>query len=253
MSTLTPTSHPGVNQALRALLAGARKALGDAFVGLYLHGSLAGGDFDPGRSDVDFLVVTRTPMPDATVDRLRVMHARLSGSGLRWVTRLEGTYLPRVALRRYDPGHPAFPSLRVDGTVALDRHDRGWVIQRHILRERGVVVAGPSIGPLIDPVGPDDLRAATRAVLAGWWARQLEDPALLRTSEYQAYAILTMCRALYTLEHGAVSSKTRAAHWALAHLPDRWRPLIALGLAWRHGTDWDRLEETLAFMRFVMR
>jgi hypothetical protein len=44
-------------------------------------------------------------------------------------------------------------------------------------------------------------------------------------SEYQAYAILTMCRALYTLQHGTVVSKSVAARWAQEVLGERWAAL----------------------------
>jgi len=42
----------------------------------------------------------------------------------------------------------------------------------------------------------------------------LHDPTRLHTGEYRAYAILTRCRMLYTLEHGAIVSKPTAARWA---------------------------------------
>jgi hypothetical protein len=42
----------------------------------------------------------------------------------------------------------------------------------------------------------------------------LEEPKRLHSSEYQAYAIVTMCRVLYTLEHGTIVSKPVSARWA---------------------------------------
>ena len=68
--------------------------LSDELVGLYLYGSLASGDFDPASSDVDFVAVTQTMLPDETCERLREMHARISASGLPFATRLEGSYIP---------------------------------------------------------------------------------------------------------------------------------------------------------------
>ena len=38
---------------------------------------------------------------------------------------------------------------------------------------------------------------------------------------YQAYAILSMCRVLYTLEFGTVVSKPAAARWAQGTLDER--------------------------------
>jgi hypothetical protein len=44
-----------VYHLLQVLLSGVQRLLDDWFVGLYLGGSLAGGDFDPQYSDIDFL------------------------------------------------------------------------------------------------------------------------------------------------------------------------------------------------------
>ena len=77
-------------------------------------------------------------------------------------------------------------------------------------------------------------------------------PARLQSSEYQAYAILTMCRALYTLQHGTVVSKPVAARWAQETLGERWAALIERAAAWRHDAPLDELNETLDFIRYTL-
>jgi predicted nucleotidyltransferase len=67
-------SHPDVQQVLREILQGAQSILGNQFVGMYVHGSLAIGDFDPQRSDIDFLVVTSGD--------LKNMHMRYTSDNL---------------------------------------------------------------------------------------------------------------------------------------------------------------------------
>jgi predicted nucleotidyltransferase len=79
-----PTIYPDVNQVLKILLKNVRVILGDYFVGMYLYGSLASGDFDPGRSDIDFLVVTSKELPGNIVAELKSMHTRLYKSGMEW-------------------------------------------------------------------------------------------------------------------------------------------------------------------------
>ena len=120
---------------------------------------------------------------------------------------------------------------------------------RWIVRERGVTVWGPPPRTLIDPVSPDDLRAATLDTILDHWPGRLHDPAWLGPREYQAFAILTMCRALYTLERGAVASKPAAAAWAREALGVPWAALIDRALAWRGDTRRDDPAETLAFIR----
>jgi hypothetical protein len=248
-----PTPYPDVNAVLHVLLSGVQAILENHFIGMYLYGSLASGDFDPQRSgDIDFVVVTADELPDEMLPALEAMHARIAASGLKWATRLEGDYIPQPALRRYDPTHARYPHFGMDGHFDVEQHDSDGVIQRHIIREHGVVLAGPAPQTLIDPVQPNDLRRAALGILREWWSPQLHDPARLHSSEYQAYAILTMCRALYTLQHGTVVSKPVAARWAQEALGEPWAALIERALAWRHNTELDSLNETLDFIRYTL-
>ncbi len=241
-----------VSALLNRLLEGTTATLGDQFVGFYLHGSLALGDFDPARSDVDFLVVTDGPLPAERVKGLEAMHARIAASDLAWRTNYEGSYIPRQALRRFDREDSVHPVIRADGSFGHDRHGAEWVIQRHIIRERGVTLAGPAPRTLIDPISADVLREATLAMLEGWWAPQLKDPFRLRGSEYQAYAVLTMCRALYTLHSGAIATKPQAASWAMEHLNSEWHDLIQTAMVWRHSMEMDQFRATHEFVRYAL-
>lgn len=49
----------------------------------------------------------------------------------------------------------------------------------------------------------------------------------------QAYAILTLCRALYTLINEEQVSKLAAARWTINFLPE-YRNIISNALIWRH-------------------
>ncbi len=248
----SPTPYPDVNTALRGLHQGARAVLGERWVGTYVNGSLALGDFRPETSDVDFLVAVSGELPEDDVLALAAMHARLRARGGEWACRLEGSYIPLAALRRQDPAHAWPPALRADGTFAVDGHGPEWVIQRHILREHGRVVAGPPPGTLIDPVTTEDLKRAVRDNLREWWAPMVGDPSHLATPEYRAYAVLTMCRSLYTLETGAIATKPAAARWAASRLDATWAPLIEGAIAWRPGQPFDALPDVLSLIRFTL-
>ena len=56
-NTSQPTPYPEVNGFLTLLLSHMHTVLRDQFIGLYLGGSLAVGDFHPDRSDIDFVVI----------------------------------------------------------------------------------------------------------------------------------------------------------------------------------------------------
>ena len=246
-----PTPYPAVNAVLHRLLTRVRAILGQQFVGLYLYGSLASGDFNVETSDIDFLVVTAEALPAEIIAALEIMHQRIATCGLTWATKLEGSYVPQSALRRYDPAAPPCPQIN-EGQFYLGQQASDWIIQRHILREQGVVVAGPPMQPIIDPVAPDDLRGAVLGFLCEWWAPMLTNPTRLQSSEYQAYAVLTMCRALHTMEYGVIASKPVAAHWTQAKFGEPWATVIGDALAWRKGEPFDHFVDTLALIRYTV-
>jgi len=253
----SPTPHPEVNALLQELLKGAQAILGEHFVGAYLFGSLASGDFDQ-ASDIDLVVVTDDEISGGLFSALQAMHSRIAIIDSPWATQLEVSYIPRHAFRRYDPTHALHPHIDRGRSESLRmmRHDSDWVVQRYNLRERGVTLAGPAPQTLIDPVSPDDLRQAMLAILRGWWAQMLDDPSRLKRRGYQSYAVLSMCRILYTLQYGTVVSKPVAARWAQETLGERWMPLIERALAGRQNPEFEAatkdVSETLALIRHTL-
>ncbi len=243
-----PTPYLYVNEVLEGLLSGARAQLGDQFHGLYLYGSLAAGDFNPDRSDIDFIVVTIGELSEKTIGKLEELHGRFASSDEKWARKLEGLYMPLDALRRYDPGGPALPTVN-EGHFYLAKQGSDWVIQRHILRENETIVAGPSIRGAIDPVSAAEMRDAVSGIMRDWWAPMLDDPSWLDRPEYRAFTVQTMCRVLYTLQFGTAVSKSGAANWAMETLDPEWRALISDAIAWPERKA-ASIEETLQFVKF---
>lgn len=251
-----PTAYPDVNVVVVEFLGGIRAVLGDHLRAMYLSGSLALGDFSPGSSDIDFVVVTEAEVSDDAFGGLRALHARFNASDSPWATEVEAAYIPRTDLRRYDPAHACHPHIQrgPEESLVWDTLASDWVLQRHILRAHGIVVAGPPPDTLIDPVAADEMRRAVAALMRMWWGTMPVEPEPLRRRGYQAYAVLTMCRILYTLNAGAVASKPVAARWAQGALDTRWAGLIARALAWRKDSqqtpDGD-VEETVALIAYT--
>lgn len=235
---------------LAALLDGASVTFDGGLVGLYLYGSLASGDFDAQTSDIDFVVVTEDEITEAQVSALEALHRRLWDGGDKWASKLEGSYIPRRALRRYNADDPPRPGVN-EGRFKVEQHGSDWIIQRHLIREHSAVVAGPNPQTLIDPVSPHDLRRSVAGVMREWWIPMLDDPTFLERDDYQAFAVLTMCRVLYSLEHGDIASKPVSARWAQAALDARWSDLIGQALAWKPGVRFDRMDDVLALLRYT--
>jgi predicted nucleotidyltransferase len=227
-----PTQYPEINKILDLLLSSANIVLGNQLVGMYLYGSLSSGDFNLETSDIDFLIVTTSSLSDKTIADLESMHHHIWKSGLKWASKLEGSYIPKRDIRRHDPRSGPCPTVN-EGQFYLDQRGSDWIIQRHVIREQGIVLAGPDPKTLIDPVSSNDIRKAVKGVLQEWWFPMLENPAWLQRhgTEYHAFAILTMCRALHSLEYGTIVSKPEAARWAQKALGEEWSQVIEQAIA----------------------
>ena len=210
---------------LERLTDGAAAALGDAFVGAYLHGSFGGGYADE-WSDVDFLVLTTRDVTPEEEARLQTFHAQLYTDGVTpWAQRLEGSYAQVELFRAIDPERTPFLYLdNGSSQLVRDPHCNNAVI-RHQVRERSIVLAGPGPKELVAPVDPDILRAESRAVMdeyAEWFESHGE-----RFNRWaQTYLVLTLCRLLFTARTGAVAGKAEAAAWGQRELDPAWASLI---------------------------
>lgn len=220
-----PTSYADLNAVLADLVAANEALLAGNFVGAYLHGSFAVGDPDE-ASDVDYMVVVEHEIADDRVADFEAMQARIYQLGSNWARHLEGSYITRHALRRYDPESAAL--LYFDnGSIVAERsnHDNNLIV-RWQLRERGITLAGPAIHGLLEPIPVAELRHEVLAVMRsrgdGWFAK----PENISNRFYQPFAVLIYCRMLHTLATGTIVSKSAAAMWAQQHLDSRWNSLI---------------------------
>ena len=71
-----PTPYADLNAVLAHLLEGVQRLLGDNFVGAYLQGSFAVGDFTE-FSDCDFIVVTARDITPEELPAFQALHAAI--------------------------------------------------------------------------------------------------------------------------------------------------------------------------------
>jgi hypothetical protein len=225
--------------------------LGEDLVALYVHGSYVAGDFDPARSDLDLLAVLREVPTPATLELLRPLHARLAVDHPAWADRIEVDYFPVATLTeladrpgwmiRISPGEP----------LHLFEASRHYLLNVASARADGRVLHGLSPTAVLPPVDQAAVRAVVREHAASWpeWVEDSRG----RTGA-QAYAVLTLCRALHLTVDGTQVSKRRAGLWAAARRPES-ADLIDWASAWWYGggtnTDPGRYEDVAAFVSSV--
>src|SRR5687768_2023995 len=105
-----PTLYSEVNTLVDELLTAVSDVLESRLVGGYLIGSLATGDFDR-ASDIDVVFVTEGEVSGAQFAALQALHTGIAELESPWATEMEVSYIPRDALRRFDPANTVHPRL----------------------------------------------------------------------------------------------------------------------------------------------
>lgn len=212
--------------------------LGGDIESVIAHGSWIHGDFCPGRSDLDLIVVLRREPDAAVIAAVQPIVGQVIEDHPAWQDRLELGFVTGDAIRavldgdegshyvgRISPGEPLH-------LVPADRHRLlDWEAARH-----GQTLDGVPAVEAIPDIPRDLVRAVVSEHLHQW-------PTWLTESSsvgYQAYAVLTVSRAAAYLDAGTRHSKRSGAEWAGTRFP-RWRRLTDWAIAWWYadGSDDD--------------
>jgi predicted nucleotidyltransferase len=231
---MAPTPFADLNSVLQTFVTKVGQALGDRFVGAYLQGSFAIGDFDE-HSDVDFLVAIADELRPPELAALQALHAELFTLPSPWAQHLEGSYFPLAVLRdEAQVGQPLYYLDNTSSVLVRSNHDNTLVV-RWMTREQGIVLAGPAPKRLIAPVDSEALRSEIRAVMRDWGGEILANPTRISNRWYQPFVVLSYCRMLHSLQTGTIQSKLAGARWAQDSLSTRWYDLIER--AWAERPD----------------
>jgi hypothetical protein len=247
--------YPELRSVLELFLSGIKTALRENFLGAYLVGSLATGDFDL-DSDVDFLVVTNATLCEQEVQLLQANHRNIYALESYPARHLEGSYISLDTLRCSDKVGVEQLWYVDNGSASLERslHDNHWHV-RWVLRERGITLAGPDPKTLLGAVHPEILRREiTRAMedLERRFVMDIDQPfGWFKMRFGQSFTVLTVCRMLQTCQTGTVESKRSAVKWAERALDPAWHELIQKSWAERAGVRYGEKVRQLADIQLV--
>jgi hypothetical protein len=218
--------------------------LGDQLVAIWAYGGTTSVDTPP-RPDpeLDTYVIVHRRIDESTGRAIDAIEAAIAAdTGVEW----DNWYVPEADERRADPPRHAYRP---------DRRDTTWAVTRaHFLAGRYALIHGPDPADVVPPPTWPELEADLDREVEHIERHVAEGD----TDPYEAtYAILNGSRILRALETRDVAiSKREAGEWALAHLADRWHPVVnaALRAYERHATpdDPDLLaREMAAFVAMV--
>ena len=216
---------------------------------MYVFGSLVTGDFDESVSDVDLLAVLDGELSPSALRRLDAVHADVVSRRPVWEDRVEVVYVGQDGLRGLRGSRYPIAKVGPGEPLGFREDDEGdaWVAEWFVVREFGVPLVGPAPSASIPPIAVDEVVARLRRDAATWpgWVPPGCHPG------GQAYAVLTACRTLHLMAHRRITSKSRAAQWVRAELPE-WADLVDEAFRMRALGGWtgdmDR-ERTLEFLR----
>ena len=202
-----------------------RENLEGNLAGIYLHGSIAFGCFNPRGGDIDLLIVSERAI--ARDAKRAIVKCLLSVSGRP--APVEVTLVSRVGMRRWR--HPTpfeihfSESWRARYTVGLDRtldrlakvRDGDLAIQIETVRQRGICLYGGPADRVLPIVPESDLRASV--VQDFFWARK-------RVSGIPVYFVLNACRGYAFHQTGRIFSKDEGCTWAIEKFPREYRGVV---------------------------
>ncbi len=242
-----------------AALVGTVKAIAkEQLVGVYLHGSLALGCFNPDRSDLDLLVVTHAPlmreMKQALIDELLLLSGDPSPIEISFLcqTQLGTWHYPTPYDLHYSEMWREGYQNRSERQKWLpsadqDKFDSDLAAHLTVLLARGITLYGKPAAEVFPAVPVTDYQAAILADYRDARAKVEQNP---------LYAVLTACRVYGYLSEKRILSKQEGARWGINNLPGEYKSLLVSALAIYQG---DAVEEPLAarelaaFLKFINR
>ncbi len=204
------------------LVSALRSRLDRSLVGVYLHGSLAMGCFNPAASDVDLLAVTKG---DPIIDAQKAIVEELLKLS-KAPTPIEFTLLrtsdlapwryPTPYLLQYGEDHREQLQHELEDGAwrhwndapKLDYHLAHMITDIH---PRGICLYGEPIETVFPVVPREDYLASILAD-PDWSKQHLE--------QRPASAVLNLCRTLAYVREGKILSKDEGGRWAMDKLPN---------------------------------
>jgi hypothetical protein len=219
---------------LAALL---QRNTGDLIRSLHLVGSVADGDFRPGRSDLDFVAVLSRELTDDDAEALVVVHRSYRTDPT--LPSLDGVWLTEDELHAGPDAVADGPTSQQGDFVIVARGNRNPVTWF------ALADAVTVIGELDrDALWHDRERlvAWVRGNAESYWRRWLARASGVSSTGVQMFGrampmwgVLGISRLHYTKATGKIASKSAAGEWALTAFDARWHPILHEALAYRRG------------------
>ncbi|MBM7621554.1 streptomycin 3'-adenylyltransferase [Bacillus tianshenii] len=185
--------------------------LEDNLIGIYIHGSIAMGCFNPNRSDVDLLVVVNEDIGDDVKRRMiyRLLSITQGHKNPLEMSIIQEQYLKDFIYPTPFELHFFHPRYLIDDQFICGGEGfRDPDLAAHIVvtYNRGATFYGKDVKKTFHPI---DTSYYIESIV--------QDVGDAKTGivENPVYYVLNLCRVLYFLKEGVVSSKKEAGEWGV--------------------------------------
>ncbi|MEU0672438.1 nucleotidyltransferase [Streptomyces sp. NPDC006172] len=168
---------------------------------VWAHGSLGGGDYQEGRSDLDLIAVLPEPITARTVWEVAVVHARLREEPLAGL--LHCTYLTPATVAGSDRRHLTWAHGRLFRRTVTP-------VTRRELHTFGRVLHGGAPAESLPPVTDLEVEAFVVRDQRDFWRPTVEKARLWTQDVWVDLGLTTFARAAVTLREGRLISKREA-------------------------------------------
>ena len=215
---------------IRGFVERSKEILRDNLVGVYLHGSLVMGCFNPQKSDIDLIIVANHPLPDSDkrkfMDMVVGFNALGPAKGIEMSIVLREVCKPFVYPTPYElhfsAGHLNWYKDDPDDYIReMNGTDKDLAAHFTIINKRGVCLYGAPIDEVFAAVPSGDYMDSI------WYD---VESAAEEITKYPMYLTLNLARVLAYQEEGLVLSKKEGGEWAIKALPSEYRPLITVAM-----------------------
>lgn len=222
-----------VNSIIEKLVSGHQSIFGERTLGFYLYGSLVWGDFDIDTSDIDTLCVISSEVMVEELEKLRILHEEIVCENPRWKNRIEVHYVPLDGLKNFRDVSFKMANISPGEPLHIIESGADWIDEWYCVQEYALTIYGFNKKEVIPYIDKQEF-IQTICKYAQSFRERIR---ICKESCYsQAYAVLTLCRALYTLKNGEQISKPGAARWAMEFIPE-YSAVISSALVWRKERD----------------
>lgn len=171
-------------------------------IAVWAHGSLAGGDYRPGHSDLDLIAVVDRRCSPAEERELAHLHETL-GRDMPPAARLHCSYVAADEWDDADRPHPTWAHEEL-------MHRPVSPVTRRELHLFGRILHGPPPAGLLPPVTDRELADFVRRDLRTYWRPAVDSPQRWLQDVWVDLGLLTLARARVTLHTGRLISKGEA-------------------------------------------